>query len=233
MNSRILSAILLGFAFGGAAVRADTIGVANSENCYPFTCNDSGIGTGQSIEYQQVYSKTAFSGPIAITWLTFFNSFAESHGFAGGPVLTGNYDISFSVTSAPVNGLSSTLTNNIGTSLVTFFNGSLGGPVPGNTFTITGTPFAYNPANGNLLMDVVVTNQPNVPNTGSNGYFDLDNTGSKTSRAFSVTNQTPSSDSAGLVTGFNTITPEPSSALLICGGVLAMIIRRKSRSRQR
>jgi len=48
-------AVCLGFAPGahGATV---TVGFHNTGNCYPFLCNDSGISSGQSIEYQQVYA---------------------------------------------------------------------------------------------------------------------------------------------------------------------------------
>ena len=46
-----------------------TVGTINPStgNCYPFSCNDSGTSVGQSIDYLQVYSSSAFSGPITVT----------------------------------------------------------------------------------------------------------------------------------------------------------------------
>jgi hypothetical protein len=116
-----------------------------------------------------------------------------------------------------VNGLSATLANNVGSGQAIFFNGSLVGdfnPVTG--LTITGTPFSYNPSLGNLLLEVIVTNQANVPNTGSNGYLDADTTGSLTSRAYDITNGSNVADGEGLVTVFNaTSVPEPATWSLV------------------
>ncbi len=68
-----------------------------------------------------------------------------------GSIAPANYTISLSTTSAAVNGLDTTFANNLGADNAVFFSGVLGGLIgPTNQFTITGTPFNYNPALGNL-----------------------------------------------------------------------------------
>ncbi len=181
-----------------------TVGSFDTGNCYPFLCNDTGISSGQSIEYQQVYASSAFSGPVSITALTFF--FASEFG-GSSLVLDGSYKVSLSTTSAPVNGLSSTAANNIGpdnTVFATFVVSSHN--VDSNpSFTITGGPFSYDPSKGNLLIDLVVTNQDNVPNDSGNGYNEADDTGTQTSRLYVFDSSGAGiTDSVGLVTEFTT-----------------------------
>src|SRR5260370_38674734 len=97
-------------AYGGTV----TIGIAGGGNCYPFTCNDSGTASGQSIEYQQVYTSSAFGvSPYSITSVQFPDAYVATHSSTAGPVISGNYAISFAVTNKAVNGLSTTLSCNI------------------------------------------------------------------------------------------------------------------------
>ncbi len=84
----------------------------------------------------------------------------------------------------------------------TFFDGGLGGQ--SGVVTISGASYAYNPAAGDLVMEVVVTNQDNVPNDTSNGYFQADYTGTDVVRSYLVTDGAPSGpDTGALVTQFN------------------------------
>ena len=46
------------------------------------------------------------------------------------------------------------------------------------------TPFTYNPANGDLILEVIVSNQDNVPNGSGNGYNWADYTGAQVTRAY-------------------------------------------------
>lgn len=213
--------------------RADiTVGVSNpfSGNCYPFMCNDSGHSTGQSIEFQEVYSSAAFpSTPTTITSETFY----LQPLFGGSDTLLGGtYEFSLSTTTAPVNGLSNTLANNLGpdnTSVLTY-TVPAGGVSFGTKFTFSNTtPFTYNPANGNLLLDVTVFNQDNVPNFTGNSYNQVDSSG-VTSRAYAF-NGAPSgvADSIGLVTTFNASSvPEPSAFFPLAGVLgLGALLRRK------
>ena len=54
------------------------IGNNNDGSCCPFMRNDSGTCVGQTMDYQQVYASSSFSGPVAIKSLTFF--FASQFG---------------------------------------------------------------------------------------------------------------------------------------------------------
>lgn len=181
-----------------------TVGVANTGNCYPFMCNESGVSEGVSTRYQQVYSASAFNGVTEISSLSF--SYAEQFG---GPstVLPGNYQVSLSTTRASLGGLSAELASNVGADNTQIFNGALGGVDASPSFTIgSSTPFVYDPARGNLLVDIIVTNQRVQPNdgpNGTNGYIDADSTGAQMTRALVRTSLGPTVDSSGLVTVFN------------------------------
>jgi hypothetical protein len=142
-------------------------------------CNGSGTSTGQSIQYEQVYSATAFSGPITITSETFFWNFAQEFG-GSDKLLGGTYNLFLSTTSASVGGLSATLNNNLGADNTEVLSLTVpsGGESFGTSFTFTNsTDFNYNPSNGNLLLEVIVSNQDNVANFSGNSYNDADDTG--------------------------------------------------------
>ncbi len=131
----------LGAAAFGSSIIVGAPGNANDGDCAPFGC---------ALEYQQIYSAGDYAalGPITITALTFFNN-----NFVPGSIAPANYTISLSTTSAAVDGLDSTFAKNLGPNNAVFFSGALGGLIgPSNQFTITGTPFLYNPASGNLLL---------------------------------------------------------------------------------
>jgi hypothetical protein len=131
-------------------VRADvTIGLPasiGSGNCFPF-------GSSYSGEYQQVYTASAFSGPITVTGLGFFNTQTNSSVTA---MPSGTWTISLSTTSADWNSLSTNPASNIGANNTQVFSGNLAQPWSfGNTLAISlTTPFTYDPSKGNLLMDV-------------------------------------------------------------------------------
>jgi hypothetical protein len=186
-------------------------------NCFPFTCNNSGNTTGLTSEYQQVYSASAFSGPETIYGLTFYFDNGGST-----EVLTGTYDLFLSTTTASVNGLSGDAAANRGTNFtaVDVFHGGVNSD-PSFTIALT-TPFLYNPAQGNLLLEVMAFNQPNISDTGENAFLQADHSGDVTSRAWGSSEPVLNTDSIGLVTTFDTnpvAAAEPGSLSMLLLGL--------------
>lgn len=205
-------------------------------NCDPFGCPGFvGLGT-----YQQVYLSTAFPGEIAIAGLTFFEGQVLSNG---GMPAGGTYTLSFSYTTAGPATLNLTDPGlNVGSGSAGFFSGTLPTLTPegaGKELIIMGTPFVYNPADGNLLLTVTVTNPSNP---GPALYLNEAACGPKTfcppgssvvsgSAYFGTMNG--GNFNGGLVTGFDysaiTATPEPVSLLLVLGGIAAIGYQRRRR----
>lgn len=200
------------------AAAAETIGSADGGNCYPFVCNDGGSG----IDYYQIYSAAAFSGPITFDTITFF-SFA-----ATGPAefLSGDYTISFGVTSNPIgSGFPVAMSN-----VASFYVGGLSG----TDLSISGIVYVYDPSDGNLVMHVLASNQPSTPNgqQPNFGAMDADYTVVDVSRAFQNGSETFGGDGA-LVTQFSSDgggpdpIPEPAawSLMLLGFGTLGGALR--------
>lgn len=198
-----------------------TVGQYNTGNCYPFSC----FATDNGSQFQQVYAASAFSGASMINSISF-------HRSSGGAMDGASYTLRLSTTNTGVGALSMDPANNLGADVRTFGTFTVGGAMP-DVLTFTGMPFHYNPAMGNLLLDVAVIDQ-----TASNRYmsfFQADQFMNTTSRLW-VSDGNVASGGSGLVTTFDTSeataeVPEPGSMLLLglgLAGLAAAGRKRKS-----
>ncbi|MGA2737752.1 MAG: PEP-CTERM sorting domain-containing protein [Bryobacteraceae bacterium] len=239
-------------ALAGANMQAGTLvlgepAVPGTGNCDPFGCPAFfGLGT-----YQQVYSNTAFSGDIAIDDLAFFQGQILQNG---GQPAGGTYTLSFSYTSDAPGDLDLTNpNNNISSGSATFFSGTLPALTPDsgpNVLSFAGTPFVYDPADGNLLLTITVTGGANsLPflyldeaQCGPQTPCPIGSTVVSSNAYFGTVKGSPVSggnDVGGLVTAFSytsaigQTTPEPGSLLLVLAGIgfIGYRSRRSSGSR--
>jgi hypothetical protein len=162
MKNLLFLAIALGLTAACASADSGTLIVGGpvapgDGNSYPFGA--AYVGATHSAEFQEVYDSSSFTslGTIMISKLQFYNT---AVGTTATQMNSGTFTISLSTTPANHTTLSPTFASNFGTNTVQVFSGSLAQPWTfGDTLTITlNTPYTYNPANGNLLMDVVTSN---------------------------------------------------------------------------
>jgi PEP-CTERM motif len=216
-------------AFGAGCLKANvTYGTFNSGNCLPFMCNDSGTSSGQSIDYQQVYGASGFSGPATITAVDWYLDAADSG--ANVNLLGGSYTFYWGYAAlGSVGNLSSALASNYisGPNLLGTAPIPAGGVAYGAVLFLTGININYDPSLGDLLLEIVVSGQDNVPNFSTNGYNENDNTGAVTSRALCITNGACGADNSGLVTTFETAAPEPGTLGMLGGALLGLGFLRK------
>jgi hypothetical protein len=239
MIKKVVSVGALCLAFTGASLQAGNLVLGDppmqrTGNCDPFGCPGFfGLGT-----YQQAYLDSAFPGAITIDGLEFFQGQVAGNG---GLPAGGTYTLTFSYTTAAPGDLDLTNpNNNISSGSEAFFTGTLPAltvnGAAGNLLAFAGTPFTYNPADGNLLLTVAVTGATDSP-----PYLSLDEAqcGPKTvcptgstvvsSNAYFGTIKggavTGGNDIGGLITGFDYTsisgvpTPEPGSLLLVLAGI--------------
>ena len=207
----------------------------NSNNGFPFS--------GGANRYQQIYAASEFStltGPTRITQIAFRPNFDST------PFITNFASIQFdlSTSQSPANQLKSSFSDNVGAddtivrsgalTLSSAVTGPAGGPKDFDIVVNLTTPFLYNPANGNLLLDIRKFSAENT-----NQVFDAEDGSGQSSRNVStdVNGNFPTipGGSIALVTQFTFqpagSVPEPGSAALLAGigvaGIGVFLRRRK------
>jgi hypothetical protein len=174
-------------------------------DCAPFGC---------AIRYQQAYDASLFSGAIDIVGLTFHNSEIEPYDLTS--IAPATYTIRLSSGGGSVGALSTTFDNNLGADVATFFAGALSGPT-GAQFTISGSLFHYDPAAGDLVVDVTKSGG----GSDFSAFLDYRDDFTGFQRVFSYEDTVVGSADSnwGLVTTFNTAAiPEPATWALMIGG---------------
>lgn len=227
---RIMCTILaVGLVASAPASAQVTVGTMQLGNSIPFGSTFFGN------RYQQVYSASAFTGPLAIQSLSFFctnSSCIPSLSFG-----TRTFSFSLSTTSKAVAGLSSSLNENFGSDVTPFYSGVLSGTV-GAGFSIVGNMFNYDPSQGNLLLEILV-GPGTLPSPTLFVDRDAVNSGLM-SRAYGTgdVGTAENSQTVGLVTGFNVNTgnvvasvPEPATTALLGAGFALLAVSARARRR--
>jgi hypothetical protein len=163
MIFRVTAIILL--AFAGLSRAADVVAPNALGTIQGDTGNLFPILSKQSLRYQQVYDHSQFTGFAAggeyITQIAFR---VHSPGIAFSAGIT-NFQVNLSTTAKLPDALSATFADNVGADdTIVFpaasvnFSTSVAGPVDGpQAFDLVitlATPFRYDPAKGNLLLDI-------------------------------------------------------------------------------
>lgn len=193
------------------AVLVGTPGLPGQSVGFPFGANPGG-------RYQQVYDSSLFTGgAVSVTGLSFYSASTPA------ALASGSFTLSLSTTSRGVDQLAAPFDSNVGSDSAAVFSGALPALSGGQlTFTLA-TPFTYQPAAGNLLLDV-----QSAASTTPGAFFSTDSSVAS-SRLFS-TGAALTPDPRALVTNIITVpavgggvaVPEPASLALVGAGLLGL-----------
>jgi hypothetical protein len=229
LKSGARNVLILAFLtlISSTAVYADSIligGPGNGSNAFPFGAPFTG---NPGTRYQQAYAAADFQGvgPILITSIDFFRGIA-------GNFAADNYTFYLSTITAGIDTLSDTnFDSNRGANNTFLASMNLSGPAPA-VFTISGfTPFLYDPSQGNLLLDMVISPGGGVTppiatflaNSAANGIFSRYHNFGAGNIGFGLVTEV---DFTRVVTPV----PEPGTFVLLATGILGIIGYRNRRA---
>ncbi|MEO7937260.1 MAG: PEP-CTERM sorting domain-containing protein [Burkholderiaceae bacterium] len=245
----LVASAVLGVAF--APAHADTVAPSSLASSPGNAAGPAPIryfGTGGS-RVQEVFSSSFFStGSQLLSAIQFRPTpGATPNAFSGATVNVSDIQVRLTTTSfldESGTPLSSTFATNLGLGAQTVYSGALslqtaatGSPVRDFDYTITlQTPFLYNPAAGNLLLDVLIPTTATVSGTGF-GFIAFDNVNTINDGIYSVLDinngaaLVGTADTSGAIARFVGVSavPEPETyAMMIAGlGVMGFFARRR------
>ncbi len=193
------------------------------QNAFPFSSLPAYYGY-PSTRYQQIYAASAFGGPIDIRKLVFY---ATSNTQA--PIPDSTIQLFLSVTDRGVNEISyRPFDDNPGADTRLFATLGSGLSLTNTELVIGGIPFHYDPARGNLLLDLRVSGAT----AGQSGPFFAEVVGDGSSpMPFSRWHDFGIGfDNRGLVTGFRSNVTEPGTLALLGLGFAGLILSRRRKA---
>jgi hypothetical protein len=230
---RLLTLIWL-LAACGASAQLTTVVVPNGLGNVEGSSSTSEPFTSSSFRLQMVFDASQFAGlgggpgiSNSVYGIAFrpdgASTFDVLYGFGGASV-------TLSTTLKGPDNLSPVFADNVGADAVTIYNGAIsfgGGYIPGSnpqpfgqTIPAT-TPFYYDPARGNLLVDIRAgSGQVLFPGALDAQFVGSDGVSRVCANTAGATAGTP--DTLGLVTRFNiAVIPEPATWLI---GIVGLIV---------
>jgi hypothetical protein len=219
------AAVALVFVAAFSPAQALVVGTADTN---PLHTNSAPFGSFQSgLYYQQVYDDSAFSSPLKISELTFYNSVNP-----GGTPISGSIQIYLAATSQQVGAIAASIPDLSSATLV--FDGSIPSVSGGELDFLLSNSFTYDPTTGQNLM--LIVKNFTFGSSSSPLFLDSDTTNTVTSSRHQTGANGPAPTGnlqTGLVTGFNehiSAVPAPSTwAMMIFGflGVGLLTFRRR------
>lgn len=236
--SQSLAALLFLLASFSAPADAATI-VAPNANAGTEAGANSTAPFNQAFRYQQVYLASEFgTGAVSITDLAFRPDVIQTNPFTAN---LANVVVRLSTTSITPQAFPIAFDDNIGADELEVFSGPLGfssapsGSPAGFDLVIPfAAPFDYDPAAGNLLVEILNTSAWSVSPSPEIGFLDLYfqavvDPAARVGRAFAFSptaTQAAAAGVGGLVTQFSVV-PEPTTALLLGLGLAVFGCRRR------